>query len=251
MTEEPTATPKTKLTIEQQSAVLYWPTTATIPIIPCNSKVKGFSSNWKNSVDFSKVDFNAKLANGEYDNGIALVLGKTLQPDHEIYSFALDFDGLDAVLEFFGSWDHVLRLSKETRMEWHGDKGRIHVVFLSNRNNVTNKRIKIKEGAFEVRSNELLIASPSIHGDGNPWSVLGTDQIAVLGQMQMLKLEAKIDALSQGYMSDENKQQYIAWLEDPNTNERNVVARGKTSFMSSIVIACRKIVYDSTIYFED
>jgi hypothetical protein len=47
--------------------------------------------------------------------------------------------------------------------------------------------------------------------------VLGTIVIAVLDEMQLLSLEAKIDSLSQGYMSDENKQAYIAWLEDLNT----------------------------------
>jgi hypothetical protein len=31
---------KTKLTPQQQSAVLYWPTVAKIPIIPCDSRSK-------------------------------------------------------------------------------------------------------------------------------------------------------------------------------------------------------------------
>ena len=101
---------KERLTLEQQSAVMYWPTIAKIPIVPCDSRNKGFTSNWKNGVDFSKIDWNAKLANGEYDDGIALVLGKTLSS--ELYSFALDFDGLDAVIEFFGSSDNVLSLSR-------------------------------------------------------------------------------------------------------------------------------------------
>jgi hypothetical protein len=65
---------------------------------------------------------------------------------------------------------------------------------------------------------QLLFASPDIHPDGNPWSTLGTEQIAVLDEIQMLRLESQIDQLSGGgYMSDKNKQAYIAWLEDPNT----------------------------------
>jgi hypothetical protein len=35
--------------------------------------------------------------------------------------------------------------------------------------------------------------------------------------MQLLKLEAKIDLLSDGYMSNENKEKYEKWLDDPNT----------------------------------
>jgi hypothetical protein len=39
---------------------------------------------------------------------------------------------------------------------------------------LTKKMIKVKESgaALEVRYDELSIASPSIHGDGNPWTVL-------------------------------------------------------------------------------
>ena len=33
--------------------------------------------------------------------------------------------------------------------------------------------------------------------------------------------------------------------------QSNVIARGKTSFMSSIIVACRKILEESTAYFED
>ncbi len=218
MTGEPATT--TRLTPKQQSDVLYWRTIAKIPIIPCDSKVKGFSSNWKNGVDFSTIDFVANLKAGKYDKGIALVLGKTLSESPYPYSFALDFDGLDAVIEFFGSWDNVQSLSKKTRIEWHQDKGRLHIVFFSEKD-VTKRKIKVKEAgaAFEVKCDELLIVSPSIHGDGNRWDLLpgGTDQITILDEMQLLQLEAKIDSLSQGYMLDENKQRYIAWLEDPNT----------------------------------
>ena len=204
---------KTMLTRQEQTVVLYWPSIAKIPIILCNSKTKGFGQHqWKN-VNFSQTDWNAVLLAGEYDDGIALVLGKTLPGSPYPYSFALDFDGEDAVLEFFGSWDNVLSLSKKTRIEWHQDKGRGR--------RITKKRIMVKEtdAAFEVRSDQLLIVSPSIHGDGNAWTVLGIDEISALSNEDLVRLEAKIDALSnEGYISDEDKQSYIAWLEDPNTS---------------------------------
>jgi hypothetical protein len=216
MTEETART--TRLTPEQQSAVLYWPTIAKIPIIPCDdSKTKSFGSHQWKDVDFSALDWESNLASGLYDNGIALKLGKTLPGSPYPYSFALDFDGEDAVKEFFGGWANVVSLSEKTRVEWHQDKGLLHIVFFSE-TNVTKKRIVIKKHRLEIRYVELLIASPSVHGSGNPWTVLGTDEIAFLNDVDMLKLEAKIDSLSQeDYMSDENKQRYIAWLEDPNT----------------------------------
>ena len=132
------------------------------------------------------------------------MLGKTLPGSAYPYSFALDFDGEYAVMEFFGSWDKVLSLSRRTRIEWHQDRGRLQIVFFSKRR-VTKKRIKTKQAgaAFEVRCDELLIASPSIHCGGNAWTVLGVDQISALPDEELLRLETKIDSLSggEGYMS--------------------------------------------------
>ena len=108
---------ETKLTPEQQAAVRDWFYEKQMPIIPCYSRTKRVDiKDWPN-IDFSQVDFDAKLAAGEYDNGIALVLGKTLSGMH--YPLALDFDGWDAVLEWFGSWEQVLSSSQKTRIEWH------------------------------------------------------------------------------------------------------------------------------------
>lgn len=106
----------TKLTPEQQSAVRYWPSIAKIPIIPCTTYPKKSVklNNWSKT-DFTKVDFDAQLAAGAYDSGIALRLGKTLSSsssssssnelptnnNNQRYSFALDFDGLEAVEKWF------------------------------------------------------------------------------------------------------------------------------------------------------
>jgi hypothetical protein len=147
------------------------------------------------------------------------VLGKTLPGAPYNYSFALDFDGWDAVLEFFDSWEHVLELSKKTRIEWHGDKERIHCIFISKNRPVSNRKIKIKTRRLrsDVKNSYYLLQV--LHPDGNPWTTLpyGTNEIAILDEKDLLRLEVKIDALSQGYMSNENKQRYITWLEDPNT----------------------------------
>lgn len=130
----------------------------------------------------------------------------------------MDFDGENAVKEFFGNWDNVQRWSKNTRIEWHQDKGRLYIVFFSE-NNVTKKRIDIKGRRLEVRCDELLIASPSVHGDGNAWTPLETNQISVLSDEGLRSLLAKIDSLpgGEGIMSYEDKQAYIKWLEQPDT----------------------------------
>ena len=72
-----------------------------------------------------------------------------------------------------------------------------------------------QDSQIEIRcENELLFASPSIHEDGTPYTPLGTSEISVLDENQLLNLEAKINSppFCDGYMSDENKQRYIQWL---------------------------------------
>ena len=91
-------------------------------------------------------------------------------------------------------------------------------MFLLTSRSIRNKRIHIKNSLLEVKcERQALFVSPSIHKDGNPYSVLDTGEIAIINGNQLLQLESKIDSLSinEGYMSDENKQTYIRWLEDP------------------------------------
>ena len=93
----------TKLTPEEQAAILYWPEIADIPIIDkVNSRTKQVWNKGWPRIDFSKVDFRAKLANGDYDNGIAILTGKTLTGKFAKYLVVIDFDGIDAIEEWFG-----------------------------------------------------------------------------------------------------------------------------------------------------
>lgn len=213
---------KTKLTPEQQDDILYWPELAKAAIVACDSQNRDFNKSYWKNVDFTKIDFNSKLLKGEYDNGIAVRLGKTLNynnSENGLYIAALDFDGWDAVEAFFGSWENMLIWSKKTRIEWHENKGRLHMLFYTKRP-ITAKSIPTKNAQLEVRFDELLVVSPSINSDGNAWVVVpnGTNQIIILEENDLLKLEVKLDIASEGrYMSDDNKQKYIAWLETSST----------------------------------
>src|SRR5215469_8101266 len=99
----------TELTPEQQEAVLAWSYTHGIPFLECDSKGKKvWTQGWQKQ-DLNNVDWKAKLQQGCYDNGIAIRLGRCLSNGKpQLYSFALDFDGLAAVEEWFGSWENVL-----------------------------------------------------------------------------------------------------------------------------------------------
>jgi hypothetical protein len=199
-------------------AVLYWPRIAHIGFIGCDSKAKQvYIKEWQ-KLDLDSVDYEANLKTGLYNNGIAIRLGPCLSNGNkQMFSFALDFDGWDAVITWFGSWENVLEVSKKTRIEWHEDKCRIHMFFLAERP-ITNKKIHIKNGLLEVRcENNLLFVHPSIHKEGKAYAPIGTSEIAILDNISLLKLEAKIESLCRDYMSDEGKEAYEKWLDDPNT----------------------------------
>ncbi|MGB7956362.1 MAG: hypothetical protein WCF23_20505, partial [Candidatus Nitrosopolaris sp.] len=58
--------------------VLYWSEVVGIPFIEADTKNKlVYVKDWPN-IDFSKVNFRENVEKGVYDNGIALVLGRTL-----------------------------------------------------------------------------------------------------------------------------------------------------------------------------
>jgi hypothetical protein len=113
----------TRLSEEEQQAVLYWTETIGVPIFPADTRRKGLYINDWSEIDFASIDYKTNLAKGLYDNGIAIRTGKTSKG---LYLIVLDFDGWNSVIEWFGSWDNAVEASRRTRIEWHQDKGRIH-----------------------------------------------------------------------------------------------------------------------------
>jgi hypothetical protein len=211
----------TKLTPEQQKAIAYWSYTEHIPIIQCNSRDKKVFVNGWQDLDLNNINYKQNIENGIYDHGIAIRLGKTIPADGNgltLWSFCIDFDKQKGVEAWFGdldTWDQVLKSSKRTRLEWHGNKEKLHYIFKAKRK-IANRRIP--ELGIEIRcENQLVFSSPSTHKEGEEYRPLGTQKIVVLDELQLLSLEAKIDTLSAGYISDENKRVYINWLEKPDT----------------------------------
>ncbi len=198
-------------------SVLYWPRIAHIGLIGCDSKAKQvYVKKWP-ELDLNSIDYESNLKTGLYKDGIAVRLGPCLSNgSKQLYSFALDFDGWDAVVAWFSSWEKVLEVSNKTRIEWHEDKCRIHMFFLSERP-IANKKIPIKNSLLEVRCEDnLLFVHPSIHQEGKAYTPVGTPEIAILNNIALLKLEARIESLCRDYMSDEDKDAFEKWLDDPN-----------------------------------
>jgi hypothetical protein len=217
----------TRLSTEQQQAIRYWLDTVNVPIFQADTRNKQISLKGWQKIDFTKVDFESKLENGDYDNGIAIRTGKTISGKH--YLVAIDFDGVDAVLAWFGDWEQVIQVAKRTRIEWHGDKWRLHTFLLANRP-IKNKRIHVKDSLLEAKcERQALFVSPSIHKEGNPYTALDTDEIAIINENKLLQLESKIDSLFDGYMSNNDKQKYILWLENPENYTKLGIGQGRHS----------------------
>ncbi|MGC1131366.1 MAG: hypothetical protein WA941_00980 [Nitrososphaeraceae archaeon] len=205
----------TILTPAQQKAVLDWPKVAGIGIFQADTKNKKISLKDWPKLDLSKIDYNAELASGKYDNGIAGRLGKTLSGEH--YAIALDFDGWEAVAAWFGTWERVQTFAQKNIVEWHQDRGKIHVILLSEIP-VPNRKIHIKDAFLEIRcEGQALFLSPSVNKDGNRYVPLGTNHLTILSMEEVLKLKSKIDSISEGYMSDVDKDSYDKWLDLPAT----------------------------------
>jgi Bifunctional DNA primase/polymerase, N-terminal len=226
-----------RLSKEQQDDILYWPQIADIGIFAADTVNKKIRLKGWSEKDFSSVDFKEELDSGKYDNGIAIRSGRTISGKY--YLIAIDFDGIDAVLAWFGDWEQVLQVAKRTRIEWHEDKWRLHMFLLANRP-IKNKKIHIKDSLLEVKcERQALFVSPSIHKEGKPYSALDTSEIVIINENQLLQLESKIDSLSDsdGYMSDEDKQVYIKWLEDPENYTKLGVGQGRHNGLLTLGIS--------------
>ena len=196
----------TSLTPEQQKATLDWVRVAGIGIFQADTKNKKISLNDWPTIDLSKIDYEAELAAGKYDNGIAGRLGKTISGEY--YAIGLDFDGWDAVCVWFGTWGRVESFAQKNIVEWHQDRGKIHVILLSPVL-IPNKKIHIKNAFLEIRcEGQALFLSPSVNKDGNRYVPLGTNHVTILTREEVLKLKSKIDSISESYMSDEDKDFY-------------------------------------------
>lgn len=212
-----TTSSTTNLSPEDQKALMRWPYVYRIPIFAADSVNKGIHVNEWSTCDFSKTDFRKEMLEGKYDNGAAARLGLTLEGG--LYSVTLDFDGWDAVVAWFESWERVVALAQKTLVEWHQDKGKIHILIFT-KEPLQNKKIHIGPNKIllEIRCDKQpLFISPSRHKDGNKYCPLGVDRIEVLDDVGLMKLKGQINLLSDKYMSDEDKSKYDAWLDNPDT----------------------------------
>lgn len=214
--------------------ILYWPRTAHIGIVQVDSQNRRYDlAKWKD-YDFNAANYEENVRQGLYNTGIALRLGKCIKPFQDRHIFAFDFDGWHSVVLWFGEpgetdeqiWDKVLQMARETRIEWHNNRGRLHMLFFADEP-VRKTRIQLDQALLELRYDELLSSSPSINADGFRWTPLGTKEIQHVNVDDLMKLRNKMDSLVQYYISDANKEEYTKWLEDSDNWKSIGIGEGR------------------------
>jgi hypothetical protein len=90
-------TAATKLSVDQKEQVRYWIHTIGCDIVACHSDTKDhFKECWGINLT-EDIDYDARLEQGLYDDGVAIICGKLRHGPHKgKYISTLDFDTLEA-----------------------------------------------------------------------------------------------------------------------------------------------------------
>ena len=156
----PPTTTTTKLSKEDQETIRKWWRDYDVPVIGVYTKDKEVHVTDWSDTDFTNYDFEAALQRGDYDNGIAIRLGKTLTGKNGGYLTAIDLDHESAVTAWFGDWDRVIRYAQSGFVEWHKDKTSLHVLVYSDEPFKT-VNFKLKGGQIEIRCERQLLFAAS------------------------------------------------------------------------------------------
>jgi hypothetical protein len=157
-------------------------------VIPANTKGKITFENWSSHQDKPiPVELHEqRKKNGEYENGIAIILGKIWRgPFKDKYLIAIDLDNKKAIEEFCGNG--LEELKQQTLVEQHADPNKMHIYFIVERE-IPNKssdktntdsipKIDTNEiPALEVKSNGkgIMFCASSPHQDGSNYRIIGT-----------------------------------------------------------------------------
>ncbi len=146
---------------DRVSKIKYWPHFGKFGLVRIKSGA-GIEPNYnvetseQRKQDVDTIDYNARIDDGWYNEGVAIRLGKTIGGRYG-YGVAADLDGQDAVLAWFGSWENVVNYAKNNRVEWHKDQWRLHLLFYTDKP-VRNSTIHISPGnQIEIKCEGMLL----------------------------------------------------------------------------------------------
>lgn len=114
---------------------------------------------------------------GLFDNGMAMIMGKKWFGERAgKYGAVLDFDNEDVVNKWFGNWAKVEERAETDRIEWHGNRGKLHY-YVDTEEQLNNDNSRSISG-LEIRAKDELVYSGQ-HKDGNYWTPIGTDKVRI------------------------------------------------------------------------
>jgi P4 family phage/plasmid primase-like protien len=209
-----------QLSNEQKDQVYLWISRINCDIAACDSRNKDPSiEQWGNNI-LDEIDYEGRLEQGFYDKGIAIICGLIRRgPYKGKYISVLDFDNLEAFQKFCDLLGVTLQqLAHWTRVEWHKNPGKIHVFLMTDR---PFRNMMTGNGLEVYAQKKLVFVSPSIHRDGNPYSVYDTESIVMLDNVGQMRIEGVLEAFMSeigcSYLDEDAKDQYIEYLERPDT----------------------------------
>jgi putative DNA primase/helicase len=182
-----------RLTDEQKNQVKYW-IGLGCDLVACNTRTKkGYKEKWSNN-RVNNYDYNARLEQGFYDDGVAIICGQLRRGPHKgKWLTCLDFDNLEAFAKFGIDYKIVAEM---TRVEWAGNLAKVHVFI------ITDKPIKdADKNGLEIKSTNSYLAfvSPSINKNNQPYRVFNFSGISQLTDRTYDDFQKRIANVIPGY----------------------------------------------------
>jgi hypothetical protein len=176
----------------------FWRNSVGVNIIGANTKEKVTYESWKKWQDkpIPQELHDQWKASGAFNNGIAIIPGKVYhnKQKEDLYLIGIDCDNAKAIEEICTSKDDktisLVQLAESVIVEQHlDDPTKAHILFYSHKpfpkkssDNSGPLAAKINTNeipAIEVKghgSHGILFVSPSIHKNGYPYQIIGTNE---------------------------------------------------------------------------
>jgi Bifunctional DNA primase/polymerase, N-terminal len=181
--------------------------------VPANTKLKGvkgqenkvFKTLWKRfqNSPLTEAEFQKQLDNHEYDNGIAVMAGKTWHNPERVDErlIEIDIDNLRGKEEFLTDEDGKVRSVEEAAKKWMIEQhetapNRLHLYFRAPRG-IPNKAPDEVLG-IEVKAegeHGVTFCANSPHPNGDQYEIIGTNEPELLTEKETIALMQHIDQI--------------------------------------------------------
>lgn len=189
----------------------YWYYDKKVNVIPINAKTK--KPNGVNWFSFKtnripKELFEKWKRDGLFDNGFAIILGRTYSDEEALYLIGIDCDSQQAIKEFStidGELKPLEKLVMKFMVENHqDDSNSLHIYFFSpipfpTKGADTNLGLEVKGSA---EGSGYMVSSPTMHPNGYQWEILGTTEPPKLTRLQAIEMLNHIDTICRNYGLD-------------------------------------------------